>query len=221
VKFNTDRAYYLAEQIVEHFPTEDMKSWCNPGSEKERGILCGRYLSSKRWHQKHGRLAKQVKPSTSKLVNHSYDEDSKSIQDWLKSNNCENLSEIIDLWEDTKKYRCSQIENLKDLKSIRAFLSDWPSYKLEKGHELLTMDFKYFYPQAMETFRTRWLVYKQNIEPFLKVELKNANCIKLLEKYQLQKATTNEDSSSCILIHLVHAITKPLRCAILRLSMQA
>ena len=54
------------------------------------------------------------------------------------------------------------------------------------------MDFKYFYPQAMETFRTRWLVYKQNIEEFLKVELKDVHCIKLLEKYQLQKATTNE-----------------------------
>ena len=54
------------------------------------------------------------------------------------------------------------------------------------------MDFKYVYLQAMETFRTRWLVYKQNIEQFLKVELKDANCIKVLKKYQLQKATLNE-----------------------------
>ena len=54
------------------------------------------------------------------------------------------------------------------------------------------MDFRYLYPQAMETFRRRWLVYKQNIEQFLKVELKDANCIKLLEEYQLQRATINE-----------------------------
>ena len=54
------------------------------------------------------------------------------------------------------------------------------------------MDFEYLYPKAMETFRTRWLVYKQNIEAFLEAELKDVNCIKLLEKYQLQKATTNE-----------------------------
>ena len=54
------------------------------------------------------------------------------------------------------------------------------------------MDFRYLYPQAMETFRRRWLVYKQNIEQFLKVELKDANCIKLLDKYQLQKPTINE-----------------------------
>ncbi|TMW44911.1 hypothetical protein DOY81_010012 [Sarcophaga bullata] len=84
----------------------------------------------------------------------------------------------------------------------------------------MTMDFKYFYPHAMDTFRTRWLVYKQNIEVFLEAELKDANCLKLLEKYQLQKllekyqlqkATINEDARSCVLIYLVHAITKPLR----------
>ena len=54
------------------------------------------------------------------------------------------------------------------------------------------MDFQYLYPEAMETFHTRWLVYKQNIEAFLEAELKDVNCIKLLEKYQLQKTTTNE-----------------------------
>ncbi|TMW40244.1 hypothetical protein DOY81_014677, partial [Sarcophaga bullata] len=123
------------------------------------------------------------------------------------------------------KYRWLQTKHLKDLEGIREFLNDWPSYKLETGHELvsvreeisilfgieLTMDFQYLYPEAMETFHTRWLIYKQNIEAFLKAELKDVNCIKLLEKYQLQKTTINEDSSSCILIHLIHAITKPLR----------
>ena len=54
------------------------------------------------------------------------------------------------------------------------------------------MDFKYLYPQAMETFRTRWLVYKQNIEAFLEAELKDVNYLKLLKKYRLQKTTLNE-----------------------------
>ena len=67
-----------------------------------------------------------------------HDEDSKSIQSWLKSHKCENFSEIIDLWEDTMEYRCRQSKHLKDLDSIREFLHNWPSYKLEAAHELVS-----------------------------------------------------------------------------------
>ena len=52
--------------------------------------------------------------------------------------------------------------------------------------------FKFLYPQAMETFRTWWLVYKQNIEAFMEAEFKDVNYLKLLKKYGLQKATINE-----------------------------
>ena len=66
-------------------------------------------------------------------------EDSKFIQAWLKSHKCEKFSEIIDLWEDTMKYRCWQMKYLKNLKSIVEFLNNWPSYKLETGHELVSV----------------------------------------------------------------------------------
>ena len=64
--------------------------------------------------------------------------DSKSTQAWLKSHKCENFSEIIDLWEDTMKYRWLQTKRLKDVESMRVFLNDWPSYKLETGNELVS-----------------------------------------------------------------------------------
>ena len=66
------------------------------------------------------------------------DEDSKSLQVWLKFHKCENFSEIIDLWSDTMKYRCLQIKRLTDFETIREFLNNWPSYKLETGHELVS-----------------------------------------------------------------------------------
>ena len=66
-----------------------------------------------------------------------YDEDSKSIQAWLKFHKCENFLEIIGLWEDTMEYRCWQTKHLKDLDSIREFLNNWPTYKLETAHELV------------------------------------------------------------------------------------
>ena len=66
------------------------------------------------------------------------DENSKSLQAWLKSHKCENFSEIIDMWEDTMKYRCWQLKHLKDLDGIREFLNNWPSYKLETAHELVS-----------------------------------------------------------------------------------
>ena len=65
-------------------------------------------------------------------------EDNKSIQAWLKSHKCENFSEILDLWEHTMKYRCWQTQNLKDLESILKFLNNWPPYKLETAHELVS-----------------------------------------------------------------------------------
>ncbi|TMW39611.1 hypothetical protein DOY81_015308 [Sarcophaga bullata] len=155
----------LAKQIAENFPKEEKKSWFNREGHEIRGRLFFRLHNSRRY------MAKQA---TSKVVNNStssepefHDEDSEAIQAWLKSHKCENLSEIIDLWEDTMKYRFWQMKHLKYFENIREFLNNWPSYKLETGHELLTMDFKYFYPHAMDTFRTRWLVYKQNIEVFL------------------------------------------------------
>ena len=92
-------------------------------------------------------MAKQANSPTSttnSMLNESesreevYDE-SKSIQAWLKANNCENFSEIIDLWEDNMKYRCWQTQNLKDLKSILEFLNNWPSYKIETGHVLVSV----------------------------------------------------------------------------------
>ena len=69
-----------------------------------------------------------------------HEEDSQSIQAWLKSHKCENFSEIIDLWDDTMKYRCLQMKNLNNLKTIVEFLNNWPSYKLETGHELVSIE---------------------------------------------------------------------------------
>ena len=42
------------------------------------------------------------------------------------------------MWEDTMKYRCCQLKHLKDLDGIREFLNNWPSYKLETAHELVS-----------------------------------------------------------------------------------
>ena len=86
------------------------------------------------------------KTSTKKLITNSAsrepesredDKDNKSIQAWLKFHKCENFSEIIDLWEDTMEYRCRQSKHLKNIDSIREFLNNWPSYKLEAAHELV------------------------------------------------------------------------------------
>ena len=103
----------------------------NPGGNSARGRFFWRYNTTCQ------RKAKDANKSTSKAVTNS-DEDSKCIQAWLKSNNCEDFSEITDLWEDTMKYRWLQTKRLKDLESMREFLNDWPSYKLETGHELVS-----------------------------------------------------------------------------------
>ncbi|TMW41050.1 hypothetical protein DOY81_013870, partial [Sarcophaga bullata] len=155
-KFTMNTMDSLAEQIVEHFPTEDKNSWFNRGGDGGRGRIYIRHRSTRNWDNIKPNVSKSTinEPILNESQEEAYDE-SKSIQAWLKANNCENFSEIIDLWEDTMKYRCLQTQNLKDLKSILEFLNNWPSYKLETGHELIP--------------------------------------------------------GSCILIYLVHAITKPLR----------
>ncbi|TMW44910.1 hypothetical protein DOY81_010011, partial [Sarcophaga bullata] len=59
------------------------------------------------------------------------------------------------------KYRCWQTKHLKDIQSMREFINNWPSYKLETGHELLTMDFEYLYPKVWKLFvHVGWYINK-------------------------------------------------------------
>uniref|UniRef100_A0A1A9WJW6 Uncharacterized protein n=1 Tax=Glossina brevipalpis TaxID=37001 RepID=A0A1A9WJW6_9MUSC len=217
----------LAEQIIQHFPTESKEAWY--GRHRHRGRLLlrrnttqrckkmGSYrrkrkitaintLRKKEEHSKVSKLQEDVEDM-------EQDEGGQRIQNWLKCHKCEDFNEVMDMWDDTLNYRSLQFKCLKrnDLESVREFLENWQSYKLPNGYKLFAMDFEQIHPTTMSTYQYRWLIFKEKVVHLMEAEIKDSKCVDLLTEYQAKKDSLNDDSIGCTLIHLLHAITKPVR----------
>ncbi|KAI9576638.1 uncharacterized protein LOC119642194 isoform X1 [Glossina fuscipes] len=212
----------LAEQITQYFPTENKKAWY----DRHRGRLQARRYTARQRVGSYRKKRRITAIKTLRKKEHSkdstlqedieameQDEGGQRIQNWLKCYKCEDFNEVMDMWDDTLNYRNLQIKYLKanDLESVREFLDSWPSYKLPSGYKLFAMDFEQIYPITMSTYKHRWLIFKEKVVHLMETEIKDSTCVDLLKLYKVEKGNLNDDSIACTLIHLLHAMTKPVR----------
>ncbi|XP_046398617.1 uncharacterized protein LOC124165308 [Ischnura elegans] len=199
-RLSPDRLNYLANKIVELFPTESKGCWVSVDSrgvcETGKGKLYCKWYNTRRCHSKLGlirgrnRGAKRSHDSIDQELGVKEYQEDDDFHQWLKGNAVPWVT-VLEYWENTHQIRHSCLQ--KDENSIYDYMMEYPALRLDKGYMLLEKDFCLRFPQSSMSLNTLW--------PKLCNFILERVCVKGELKKALDDATSPDERTSLALLN--------------------
>ncbi|XP_046388184.1 uncharacterized protein LOC124167798 [Ischnura elegans] len=203
-RLSADRLTYLANRIVELFPTESKGCWISIDSrgvcETGKGKLYSKWYNTRRCHSKLGlipgrkRGEKRAHESFSQGNEESEVDDSQDDDDslqWLK-NNAEPWVKVQEYWEKTHQIRRRCLQ--RDGKSVHEYMKGYPALRLDRGYMLLEIDFTSKFPNSSMSLYALW--------PRLSNFVLERVCLKGELRKALDEAISPDERTALALLHM-------------------